>query len=54
MNHDYEELERQLLSQIDDIIKIITKGNTAEVKKSKDGVSIFEVAKKKIKKDLTS
>ena len=54
MNHDYDKLKQQLLSNADDIIKIITKGNTAEVKKSKDGVSVFEVVKKKIKNDLTS
>lgn len=47
-----EELKEQLLLNSEEIIKIISKGNTAEIKKSKEGISILEVSKKKIKKCL--
>lgn len=46
---DKENLKQQLLSNIDIIIEIISKGNTAEVKKNKDGVLILETIRKKIK-----
>ena len=55
MNHEkYNELKQQLLLYIDEILSIIVKGDTVEIKKNKDGVSVFEVSRKKIKKDLTS
>ena len=55
MNHEkYNELKQQLLLHIDEILSIIIKGDTTEIKKNKDGVSVFEVSRKKIKKDLTS
>lgn len=47
-----EELKEQLLLNADEIVKIISKGNTAEVKKNKEGISILEVTRKKIKKGL--
>lgn len=47
-----EELKEQLLLNADEIIKIISKGNTAEVKKNKEGICILEVTRKKIKKGL--
>ena len=45
-----EDLKEQLMINAEEIIKIILRGNTAEVKKNKDGISIFEVSRKKIKK----
>ena len=55
LNHEkYNELKQQLLLHIDEILNIIIKGDTVEIKKNKDGVSVFEVSRKKIKKDLTS
>ena len=53
-NEKYNELKQQLLLHIDEILSIIIKGDTVEIKKNKDGVSVFEVSRKKIKKDLTS
>lgn len=47
-----EDLKEQLMINAEEIIKIILRGNTAEVKKNKDGISIFEVSRKKIKKDI--
>ena len=47
-----EVLKNQLLSNIDAIVDIIENGNTAEVKKNKDGILILEVFRKKIKKVL--
>ena len=41
-----EELKQQLLDNIDVIIDIIHKRNTAEVKLNKDGVLILEVVRK--------
>ena len=43
-----ENLKNQLLSNIDIIVDIISKGNTAEVKKNKDGILILETVRKKI------
>ena len=48
----YNELKQQLLLHIDEILSIIIKGDTAEIKKNKDGVSVFDVSRKKIKKGL--
>ncbi len=45
-----EQLKTQLLSNIEDILDIITEGSTAEIKKNKEGVQVFEVNKKKLKK----
>lgn len=47
----HEELKEQLQSNLDDIITIISKGNTAEIKKNTNGVLILEVSKKKLIKD---
>lgn len=52
MNHDYNKLKQQLLSYIDDIIKIISKGNTAEIRQNKEGILILDVEKKKITKNF--
>lgn len=43
-----ENLKKQLLSNIDVIVDIISKGNTAEIKKNKNGVLILETIRKKI------
>lgn len=51
MNHD--ELEKQLLLHVDDIIKIILKGNTAEIRKNKDGILVLDVEKKKLSKNFS-
>ena len=47
-----ETLKNQLLSNIDAIVDIIESGNTAEIKKNKDGVLILEVFRKKIKNSI--
>jgi hypothetical protein len=47
-----EVLKNQLLSNIDAIVDIIESGNTAEIKKNKDGILILEVFRKKIKKTI--
>lgn len=47
-----ETLKNQLLSNIDAIVDIIVGGNTAEIKKNKDGVLILEVFRKKIKNTI--
>lgn len=52
MNHDYNKLKQQLLSYIDDIIKIISKGNTVEIRQNKEGILILDVEKKKISKNF--
>lgn len=43
-----ENLKNQILSNIDIIIDIVLKGNTAEVKKNKDGILILETSRKKL------
>lgn len=43
-----EDLKKQLLHNIDHVIDIIFRGNTAEIKKNKDGVLILDVSRKKI------
>ena len=45
---DKECLKKQLLHNIDNIVNITYKGNTAEIKKNKDGILILEVSRKKI------
>lgn len=52
LNHDNNKLKQQLLSYIDDIIKIISKGNTAEIRQNKDGILVLDVEKKKITKNF--
>lgn len=52
MNHEHNKLKQQLLSYADDIITIVSKGNTAEIRQNKEGISILEVTRKKIKKGL--
>lgn len=47
-----ENLKNQILSNIDIIIDIVLKGNTAEVKKNKDGILILETSRKKINLEL--
>lgn len=43
-----DELKQQLMNKTDIIINIISKGNTAEIRKNnKDGMVIYEVVKKK-------
>lgn len=50
MNHDYNKLKQQLLSYTDEIINIVSKGNTAEIRQNKEGILILDVEKKKITK----
>ena len=50
MNHEHNELKQQLLSYIDEIIKIISKGNTVEIRQNKEGILVLDVEKKKLKK----
>jgi hypothetical protein len=45
---DKENLKKQLLHNVDNIIDIVYKGNSVEIKKNKDGILILEVARKKI------
>lgn len=52
MNHDYNKLKQQLLLCIDDIIKIVSKGNTAEIRQNKEGILVLDVEKKKITKNF--
>ena len=47
-----ETLKKQLLLNIDAVVDIIESGNTAEIKKNKDGILILEVFRKKIKNTL--
>ena len=51
LNHD--ELKKQLLLHVDDIIRIILKGNTAEIRKNKDGILVLDVEKKKLSKNFS-
>ena len=50
LNHEHNELKQQLLSYIDEIIKIISKGNTVEIRQNKEGILVLDVEKKKLKK----
>ena len=50
LNHDYNKLKQQLLSYTDEIINIVSKGNTAEIRQNKEGILILDVEKKKITK----
>lgn len=52
MNHDNNKLKQQLLSYTDDIIKIVSKGNTAEIRQNKEGILVLDVEKKKISKNF--
>ena len=52
MNHDSNKLKQQLLLYIDDIIKIISKGNTVEIKQNKEGILVLDVEKKKVSKNF--
>lgn len=52
LNHDYNKLKQQLLTYIDDIIKIISKGNTAEIRQNKEGILVLDVEKKKLSKNF--
>lgn len=47
---DYEDLKKQLLSNVDEIIKAIKADKTIEIKKERDTLQIFEVKKKKCSK----
>ena len=53
MNHDKNELKRQLLCYIDDIIDIVLNGNTAEIRQNKDGILVLDVTKKKLLKNFS-
>ena len=50
LNHEHNELKQQFLSYIDEIIKIISKGNTVEIRQNKEGILVLDVEKKKLKK----
>ena len=50
---DYEELKKQLLSSVDEIVKAIIADKTIEIKKERDTLQIFEVKKKKYLKTKT-
>lgn len=52
MNHEHNKLKQQLLSYTDDIIKIVSKGNTAEIRQNKEGILVLDVEKKKISKNF--
>ena len=52
LNHDSNKLKQQLLLYIDDIIKIISKGNTVEIKQNKEGILVLDVEKKKVSKNF--
>lgn len=53
LNHDKTELKQQLLYYIDDIINIISNGNTAEIRQNKDGILVLDVTKKKLSKNFS-
>lgn len=52
LNHDYNKLKQQLLSYTDEIINIVSKGNTAEIRQNKEGILVLDVEKKKISKNF--
>ena len=52
MNHDYDKLKQQLLLYTDEIINIISKGNTVEIKQNKDGILVLDVDKKRVSKNF--
>ena len=52
MNHDYNKLKQQLLTYTDEIINIVSKGNTAEIRQNKEGILVLDVEKKKISKNF--
>ena len=52
MNHDYDKLKQQLLLYTDEIISIISKGNTVEISQNKDGILVLDVDKKRVSKNF--
>ena len=52
MNHEHNKLKQQLLSYTDDTIKLVTKGNAAEIGQNKEGILVLDVEKKKISKNF--
>lgn len=52
MNHDYDKLKQQLLLYTDEIINIISKGNTVEIRQNKDGILVLDVDKKRVSKNF--
>ena len=52
MNHDYDKLKQQLLLYADEIINIISKGNTVEIRQNKDGILVLDVDKKRVSKNF--
>lgn len=50
LNCEEDKLKRQLSLYMDDIVKIISKGSTVEIRQNNDGVLVLEVSKKKISK----
>ena len=52
LNHEHNKLKQQLLSYTDDIIKIVSKGNTAEIRQNKEGILVLDVEKKKLSKNF--
>lgn len=52
MNHDYDKLKQQLLLYTDEIINIISKGNTVEIRQNKDGILLLDVDKKRVSKNF--
>lgn len=53
LNHDKNELKQQLLYYIDDVINIVSNGNTAEIRQNKDGILVLDVTKKKLLKNFS-
>lgn len=52
MNHDYDKLKQQLLLYTDEIINIISKGNTVEIRQNKYGILVLDVDKKRVSKNF--
>ena len=52
MNHDYDKLKQQLLLYTDEIINIISKGNTVEIRQNKDGILVLDVDRKRVSKNF--
>lgn len=46
MTHD--EVKKQLMSKVDDIVNALVHDKTIELKKEKDIVKVFDVTKKKL------
>ena len=46
MKHD--DIKKQLMSRVDKIVEIIVKDKNVEIKRTKNGIQVFEIDRRKI------